>query len=362
MSMRKTRLGIVGAGTMGRLHLDKFSSLPEVQLAAVADSSAARRESAQADYNISAGYSDGAKLIAEADVDGVVIAVPNRLHAPLAIAALRAGRHVLLEKPMATSSTEARDILEAERASGCKLLIGHHMRWAWPYSAIKQQVDAGEFGKIYYVKAGWFRRKGIPAWGSTYTSKTHMGGGAAFDIGVHMLDLALHLVGGVRAVSVFGAAYSKIGTQRLGLGSWGERNMAGSFDVDDLAAAMVRLEDSTVINLEVSWAAHTDAEANSPYLHLMGDAGGVSIRNMSGRWMIERFDNSVDIDLQQPESMIDERAGLARHFVDCITSGAPSLVSGRSGYVNSAILEALYRSSETGMEIRDFLDQDLAGT
>jgi predicted dehydrogenase len=181
-----------------------------------------------------------------------------------------------------------------------------------------------------------------------------MGGGAAVDIGVHMLDLAMHFSGGSRPVSVFGAAYSKIGTQRMGLGTWGERDMSGSFDVEDLAAAMIRLENSTVINLEISWAAYTDAEGNSPYLHLMGHAGGVSVRENSGKWMIERFDSSVDIALVRPSPPVDERTSIAQHFIDCIERDATPLVDGQSGYVNSSILEALYRSSETGKEVRDF--------
>ena len=221
MSEPKTRIGFIGAGIMGGLHLQHFSRLPDVEMAALADSNPGRLENAKTTYGIPAAYSDGAQLIAEADVDAVVIAVPNRLHAPLAIAALRAGQHVLIEKPMATGAAEAKAILDAERESGCKLLIGHNMRWSWPYAAIKPQVEAGEFGKIYYVKAGWFRRKGIPAWGSPYTQLAAMGGGAAYDIGVHMLDLAMHLIGGDRRpVAVFGAAYSKIGPQRIGLGSW----------------------------------------------------------------------------------------------------------------------------------------------
>ena len=131
--------------------------------------------------------------------------------------------------------------------------------------------------------------------------------------------------------------------------------MAGSFDVDDLAAAMIRLDDATVINLEVSWAAFTDAEENGPYLHLMGDQGGVSVRGAAGKWMIERFDTSVDVVLQPPAQAVDERTSIASHFVDCIRRDATPLVSGWSGYVNSAILKALYRSSETGHEVTDLL-------
>mgnify|MGYP001237759340 CR=1 FL=1 len=355
MAERATRIGFIGAGMMGRLHLEHFSRLPEIEMAAVADANPRRLAEARARYAVPHAYDDGATLIAEADVDAVVVAVPNRLDAPLAIAALEAGRHVLIEKPMATSAAEGRAIMEAERRAGRKVLVGHHMRWSWPYWAIKPQVEVGEFGRIYYVKAGWFRRKGIPAWGTPYTSHAHMAGGAAVDIGVHMLDLALHLLGDRRPVSVFGADYSKIGTQRMGLGGWGERDMGGAFDVDDLAAAMIRLDDSTLVNLEVSWAAYTDAEGNVPYLHLMGDKGGVSVRGSAGKWMIERFDSAVDVAPAPPEGREDERTAIARHFVDCIRNDATPLVSSLSGYVNSAVLEALYRSSKTGEAVSDFV-------
>jgi predicted dehydrogenase len=91
----------------------------------------------------------------------------------------------------------------------------------------------------------------------------------------------------------------------------------------------------------------------------MGDAGGVSIRKNSAKWMIERFDSPVDIALTPTEPEVDQREGIARHFVDCVSHGATPLVTGRSGYVNSAILEALYRSSETGAEVRNFFDPTL---
>lgn len=351
----KIRFGFIGAGIMGSIHLQQFAAHPEVEITAVADLDPARRDAARENHGLRTVFDDGDALLRSAEVDAVVIATHNNDHARYAIAALDAGKHVLLEKPMATSTAEARAILDAEQRSTGKLLIGHHMRWQWPYAQAKQHALEGKFGNIYYVKAGWFRRKGIPAWGSRYTQDAYMKGGASVDIGVHMLDLAMDMLGQPEPVSVFGTTRSELGPRRIGLGSWGVRDMNGRFDVDDLAAGMVRLANGTMINLEVTWAAYTDAESNGPYLHLMGDQGGISIRNADGHWMTEAFDNAVDLPLAPPKSPADARTLIAAHFIDCIRGRAEPRVTGYSGYLNCAILEGLQRSSRERREITGLL-------
>ncbi|MBM7569977.1 Gfo/Idh/MocA family protein [Aquibacillus albus] len=345
------RMGFIGAGAMGLIHMQVFSELEGVQMSAVADTSEQRAEAAKSEYGLEKAYVDSEQLISDPDVDAVVISVPNRYHASIAISALNNGKHVLLEKPMAMNAEEATSILEAERLSGKKLMIGHQMRWSYPFNQVKEHIEQGQFGRIYYVKAGWFRRKGIPGWGTTYTSKEHMGGGCAVDIGVHMLDLSLFLVGDRKPISVVGATYGEIGTQRMGIGNWGTPNFSGSFDVEDLAIAMIRLDDGTVINLEVSWAAFTDAEENKPYMHIMGDQGGVSIRDKYGKWMIEKFNSSIDFSPEPTETEFD-RTALSNHFLSCIREDKQPSVSGRSGYMNNVILDALYESARTGTEVK----------
>ncbi|BBI32840.1 Gfo/Idh/MocA family protein [Cohnella abietis] len=346
------RLGFVGAGTMGLLHMETFGRITGVEMKAVADVSAIRAQAAATDYGLERAYTDSLELIEAPDIDAIVISVPNAFHAELACSALRAGKHVLLEKPMAMNAEEARQVLHAEKESGKTLMIGHQMRWKWPFPEVKRQIAEGKLGQIYYVKTGWLRRKGIPGWGSAYTSQAMMGGGSAVDIGVHMLDIALYLCSSSKPVGVYGASFGEIGKQRKGMGTWGIPNLAGKFDVDDLAVAMIRMEDGAVIHLEVSWAAFTDGEENGPYVHLMGNQGGVSIRDSGSHWMTECFDDSVDIPVAGAEERGDERLNLAEHFLHCVRTGSTPITDGRSGFVNQTIIDALYLSSKTGKEVQ----------
>mgnify|MGYP001028134423 CR=1 FL=1 len=344
-------IGFIGAGTMGMIHMETFRKVQGAANHHVVDVSLDRALDAARRFNIPNYGADASVLIHDPDIDAVVISVPNAFHAEFARQALLAGKHVLLEKPMAMNADEAEEVLKAQQQSGKLLMIGHQMRWKWPFPEIRKQIAEGRLGEIYYVRAGWMRRKGIPGWGSAYTSRKMMGGGAAVDIGVHMIDLARYLIGPKRPVSVSGGVYGHIGRQGKGIGTWGTVNPQGSFDVDDLAAAMIRFEDGTLLNLEVSWAAFTDAEENGPYLHIMGSQGGLSIRESGGTWLTECFDQSVDIPILQPQDGIeDERVKLAEHFLSCIREGKEPLVSGRDGWLNQKLLDAIYESALSGRE------------
>jgi predicted dehydrogenase len=347
------RFGFIGAGTMGTIHMETFRQIPGVELTAVADVSEARANQVAAEYGVAKAYSDSGRLIADPNVAAVVVSVPNAFHAELAIAALEAGKHVLLEKPMAMNAEEARNVMKAQQASGKTLMIGHQMRWNAEIAEAKRRIEEGKLGRIYYMKAGWLRRMGIPGWGTAYTSQAMMGGGSAVDIGVHMLDLALYLSAPRKPIGVYGAAFGEIGKQRKGIGTWGVPNWNGAFDVDDLATAMIRLDDGAMVHLEVSWAAYTDGEDNGPYLHVMGDQGGLIIRDSGSLFLTEENGESVDYPFsaaQEEEGA--ERLKLAGHFLSCIRTGDIPITDGLSGFVNQAVLDALYRSSRTGAEAK----------
>ncbi len=173
--MADVRLGFIGAGAMGIIHLDTFRGAAGAKLAAVADVSEERAVRAAAEYGVEKTYTDSVRLIADPDIDAVVISVPNALHAELAVASLEAGKHVLLEKPMAMNAAEAEHILAAQQSSGMTLMIGHQMRWKAPIAAARRYIEEGRLGKVYYVKAGWLRRMGIPMGNRLYL-KGHDGG------------------------------------------------------------------------------------------------------------------------------------------------------------------------------------------
>ncbi|MBO7746529.1 Gfo/Idh/MocA family oxidoreductase [Paenibacillus sp. MWE-103] len=346
------RIGIIGAGNIGSVHASQFSQLRDAcEITAITDLYVPLAEQRAAEFGIPGVPESPEALIQSPNVDAVIIGVPNQYHAELAVRAIEAGKHVLLEKPMGINAAAAKQILKASQASDKVVMIGHQMRWESVPMQIKEQIDRGELGRIYTAKTGWFRRKGIPGWGTWFTRMDQSGGGPLIDIGVHMLDLALYLMGNPKPVSVFGSTYAEFGPKRKGIGTWGKPNWSGVYDVEDLATAMIKMEDGSTLTLEVSWAVHMDTD-NTPFVHLMGTEGGASYRGATGKLLTEKFDKPLETPLSRPENDESERLRLSRHFIDCILTGKRPITSALTGYTNNLVLDAIYESSRTGHEVK----------
>ncbi|TBL72385.1 Gfo/Idh/MocA family protein [Paenibacillus thalictri] len=348
----KIRIGIIGAGNIGGVHMREFSKLAEeCVITTVTDTYLPLAESRAREYGIAHVAASPEELIQSSEVDAVIIGVPNQFHAPLAIQALQANKHVLLEKPMAISSAAAREILLASRATNKTLMVSHQMRWESVPMQIKTQIERGELGRIYTAKTGWFRRKGIPGWGTWFTRMDQSGGGPLIDIGVHMLDLALYLMGNPKPVSVYGATYAEFGPHRKGIGTWGKPDWSGIYDVEDLATALIKMEDGSTLSLEVSWAVHKDTD-NVPFIDLMGTEGGASYRGPQGKLLTEKFDRPIETELRKPDNDEGERQRLSRHFLECVREGKQPISSALTGFTNNLVLDAIYESSRTGNEVK----------
>jgi predicted dehydrogenase len=347
----KIRIGVIGAGNIGSVHIKEFQKLAsECEVIGISDVNQTLARAQADQYGIPNVFETMDQLIESELVDAVIIGVPNKFHAQLAVKALEAGKHVLLEKPMAIDLNAARQIVKAKQESKATLMVAHQMRWESVPLQIKEQMERNELGDIYTAKAGWYRRKGIPGWGTWFTQKELSGGGPLIDIGVHLLDLALHLMGNPKPVAVSGAAYAKFGPERKGIGTWGTPDWKGTFDVEDLATALIRMEDGSTLTLEVSWAVHMDTD-NSPFIHLMGTEGGASYRGKQGKLLTEKFNRPIEVELNTPDSDEGERLRLSRHFLDCIREGKEPLTSVMTGFTSNLVLDAIYESSRTGKEV-----------
>jgi len=348
MGNSKIRLGIIGAGMIGNIHIQAFGALTEeVEVAAVADVFVPLAEQRAAEHRIAVVHATPQALLEDKTIEAVVIGVPNKYHAELVIEALKQGKHVLIEKPMAINELEAKAIVEAAEHSGKIVMVSHQMRWTPMARAIKAQIDSGAVGKIYYAKTGLFRKKGIPGWGTWFTRMEEAGGGPLIDVGVHMLDLTLYLMGNPKPVSVFGSTYAEFGPKREGIGAWGKPNWDGYYDVEDLATALIKLDNGATLSLEVSWAAHAAGITDDPFVHLMGNEGGLSITGKTGKKVLHENDAVVVTDVE-PLDGEEERMLLSRHFLSCIREGKQPNTSVMSGYTTNRILSAIYESSRTG--------------
>ncbi|PYI56283.1 Gfo/Idh/MocA family protein [Paenibacillus flagellatus] len=349
---RKTRLGIIGAGNIGAVHAAEFGKLADrCDIAAITDVSKPLAEARAKQFGIPAVEESAEALLARSDIDAVVIGVPNKFHADFAVAALEAGKHVLLEKPMGLNAEHAKRIVRAQQATGNVLMVSHQMRWESLPLQVKAQIDNGSLGRIYSAKTGWFRRKGIPGWGTWFTRMDMSGGGPLIDIGVHMLDLALHLMGDPKPVAVSGAVYAEFGPKRKGIGTWGTPNWDGTYDVEDFGTAFIRMEDGSTLTLEVSWAVHMDTDSK-PFVHLLGSEGGAAIRQSEGKFLTEAFDRAMEVELKAPDKDEGARIRMSRHFLDCVENGTQPLTSAMTGLTNNLIIDAIYESSRTGGEVK----------
>ncbi|WP_273123003.1 Gfo/Idh/MocA family protein [Bacillus weihaiensis] len=345
-------IGLIGAGSIGDVHLQTFSKLQnEAIIKGITDVNKELAKQKAQKFLIESIYPTSETLLNDTSLDAVIIAVPNKYHASLAIQALRAGKHVLIEKPMGINSEAAKEIVRAERESGKLVMVAHQMRWMNVIQQVKTQVEKDAFGSIYHAKTGWFRRKGIPGWGSWFTQKDHSGGGPLIDIGVHMVDVALHLMGNPKPISVYGSTYAEFGPKQKGIGSWGIPDWKGKYDVEDFASAFIKMDNGSSLTLEVSWAVHMDTN-NDPFIHLMGSEGGASLIGNRGKILTEQFGRQIDLDLSVEDSEIgDERVQLSKHFIECMREGKKPITSSMSGLTNNLIIDAIYKSSKTGKEI-----------
>ena len=352
MTTSNIQIGIIGAGNIGNVHIQEFRKLADAcDIAAITDAYLPLAQSRAAQYGIPLVAESPEALIRNPNIDAVIICVPNQFHAPLAIMALEHGKHVLLEKPMAHNLESAKAIMRAYQASGKTLMLAHQMRWESVPMQVKRQVERGELGRIYTAKTGWIRRKGIPGWGTWFTRMDQSGGGPLIDIGVHMLDIALYLMGNPKPVTVFGSTYAEFGPVKKGIGTWGTPDWNGVYDVEDFATAMIKMDNGCSLTLEVSWAAHMHTD-NKPFVHLLGSEGGAFVSGSTGKLVTEKFDTELETTLNAPDDDEGGRVRLSRHFLSCVKTGQEPITSALSGLTNTLVLDAIYRSSQSGSEVK----------
>jgi predicted dehydrogenase len=321
---------------------------PGGRVVAVHDADPVRARDLAANQGVAKIYDEASALLADRGIDAVYIAVPNKFHASLAIAALEAGKHVLIEKPFAMNAAEGAAMMAAAGKSGRVLLVGMNQRYLPAAQTIRAAVAAGEAGEIYHAKAYWWRRAGIPKLGTWFTHKALAGAGACNDIGVHALDVCLFMMGNFEPVAVSGATYAKFGPRGLGEGGWGHSDREHTdFDVDDFATAFIRMRNGATVTLDAVWASHYPEEQKFG-VELYGTEGGFSLDPLQFRhpggdsYLVEE-------DLQRPLALphCDRFHNLINHLL----VGEELLVQPDQALVVQKILDAINESALTGREV-----------
>ncbi len=341
----KLRCGVVGLG-MGRGHITGYQSHDNCEMVAIADVDESRLAKAKNDLGVEETYTDAEEMFAKANLDVVSVVTPNKFHAPLTIAALEAGCHVLCDKPMAMTVEEATAMKDTADRLGKKLGINFSYRFSAMSYALKQQVDAGVIGDIYFGRTVWHRRRGMPGFGGWFGQKDLAGGGPLIDLGVHRIDLALWLMGHPTPVSVSGSTYNVI-AKRLAE----EQNK--KFTCEDLAAGIVKFDNGATLIVEASWALNNNEDEHM-ITSLYGDKGGLVQKNQNGT-----YDFTAEIYTEEGGNLytkvLDKAVGKppsAYHdFINSILEDREPVAKAEHGIKVQKILNGLYQSAEEGREI-----------
>lgn len=344
--MKKLRAGVIGLG-MGRGHVKAYNNHPDVEVIAVTDPAEERRQAVMDEFNVPSGYADAEAMFAKESLDLVSVCTPNKFHMPLTVAAFEAGCHVLCEKPMAMNAEEGRTMLAAAKAAGKRLMINFSYRFTEQSWALKQQVETGILGEIYFARTIWHRRRGMPGFGGWFGTKALSGGGPLIDLGVHRLDLALWLMGYPKPTWVMATAGQPIAGPLA-------KAQGKTFDVEDFAAAMIRFDNGATIEVEASWAANI-AEKELMETRLLGDQGGLVQRNVGEGYQfeaeiyVEREGCPFDMKLHPP---VPACKPAQHHFAEAILGETPHIATGEEGLIVMELLDAIYASAEQGRPIQ----------
>jgi len=346
--MRPLRVGIIGSGGIAQSrHIPGYQRLEKVEVRALADVSPEAARQAAERFSVPHMFADYRDLLAMSEIDVVSVCTPNAFHMQQTVDALRAGKHVLVEKPIAVNAVEARKMMRAATRAGKLLMVGYNNRFTSAAQALRRAVEAGALGEVYFAEGIATRRRGIPGWG-VFTQKKLSGGGALVDIGVHILDLTLYLMGFPTPVSVSGVAAAKIGprpemAKALGGWPWDPKK----FDVDDFGAAFVRFRGGASLVLKTSWAGHIGEEGWNSIL--WGTDGGCQFSPPA--IYRQEYGSVVDV----TPAMLPEVVGHyeeIRLFIEAVRKGLPSPAPAEEALVTQSILDAIYQSSRTGREVK----------
>jgi len=335
--MNKVRVGIVGAG-IGYLHAQGVRKCPDAEPVAICDVNEARAQRVAREFDIPRVYTDYNKMLQDGGMDAVAVCTPNVYHAPQAIAAFEAGLHVICEKPLSVNAVEGAKMVEAAKKAGKLLMMGFNNRFRADTQLLKKYIEAGELGEIYYAKTGWIRRKCLHWLSGWFINKELSGGGPLIDIGVHVLDLTLWLMGNPKPVSVMGSSYAKFGPNRF-------KGTDTPFTVEDLAAGFVKLENGATVFLEASWESHIAKE--QVYVNLVGTEGGADL----DPFRIYKDMDGAPVDISPQFQPVSGHEMEMKHFIACVKGETECISTGEHGLHIMQILDALYQSAQTGMSV-----------
>lgn len=359
------KVGVIGTGLIADFaHLPGYRAVG-ADVVAVADVVRARAERMAHKYEVAHVYQDYHDLLARPEIEAVSVTVPNHLHYPITLDALKAGKHVLVEKPMAMNLAEARTMQRTAEEAGRVLMVGFNSRFRTDVQKLRRLIAGGRLGDIYFAATGYLRRRGYPS--GWFTVKRESGGGPVVDIGIHVMDFTRYLVGSPRPLSVVAETARKFGPVPVEDGVWESSDVReglrdGSiFDVEDFATAWIRFEGGLVMTLETAWTANLPRDR--VYANLLGTKAGAAIdsyhpihKQGEGGGVVETVDLFTEeagmiADVAVPYTARPSHTEEIRHFLAVIEGREKPIMGAEDGVIMQAILDAIYESAEAKREV-----------
>ncbi|HOE67401.1 MAG TPA: Gfo/Idh/MocA family oxidoreductase [Candidatus Hydrogenedentes bacterium] len=347
------KIGLIGAGGISGQHLRAFKGFPErVLMTAVCDISEDAARKRAGEVGGAAVYADVAKMLREADIDAVDICTTHDQHAELALAAIAAGKHVLLEKPMGCSMQECRDMVAAAEKAGVAFMIAQCQRYMPTYRSVRRLVERGELGAIRAVR--FDSMQDLPSFapnGHWLCDAKKAGGGIVISVSVHRIDLMRYLIGDVKRVTGVSRSTTPLFTN-------GAENFAvGLLEFENGAIGEMF---GTYTGFRMPWgemfmifADEGTIHAVPPQGHYEGDSV-IALRRAAAPiagWE-DQYNGFAPLDVDRSEFPTDDGfTNEILHFADCCRTGKEPDSSGRDNLGTMATIFAFYESARTGQTV-----------
>ena len=347
------KVAVIGCGTIANAaHIPAYMKNPDAEIKYFCDIIPERAEKAVKEYGCGTAVKDYHEVLADPEITAVSICTPNNMHPTIAIDAMRAGKHVLCEKPAARTWPEVEEMLKVQRETGMTLNIGVVNRFNDSVQKIKQYIDAGKLGDVYHVYVSFRAHRSIPGLGGAFTTKAIAGGGALIDWGVHYLDIVMYCTGDPKAKTVSGETFCKLGKDMANYTyktMWSEmtKDVNGTYDVDDSVTALIRTE-GPVITVHGAWAQNIGVKET--YIDFMGDKGGIRL-DYGGNFTYYTAEFGSLVSYTPEFNMSNMFENEINAFVRCVKTGEKLPSHIETVAVTARMMQAIYDSAEQHQEI-----------
>ena len=348
------KVGVIGCGTIANsAHIPSYMNCPDAEIKYFCDIIPERAQAAVEKYGCGIAVEDYHTVLADPEITAVSVCTPNRMHPIISIDALRAGKHVLCEKPAAMNAEEVRRMIATSEVTGKFFNIGVVNRFNTAVNEIKKLIDAGELGEVYHIYVSFRAHRSIPGLGGAFTTKEIAGGGALIDWGVHYLDIVMYCMGDPAPLTVSGKAFSKLGVDMKNYvyeSMWAEntKNLDGTYDVDDSVTAFIRTEGPT-ITLNGAWAQNIGP--SETYIDFLGTKAGIRLQ-YGGDFTVYGTKDGKLIEYKPEYESTPMFQNEINAFVRCVQTGEklPSHID--KNILTSKLMQGIYDSSDRGEEVK----------